>query len=275
MLLSRASIRLALEGGAIGLAFWCICFALEILPGTMADTTGLMLMTGLGLLAGPTRFRGASLVLLKLAALVTVVVALSPISEVIAARWVRHNPIPPSGVGAAVALSVGINPDTTISGEAADHLLTALELLHSGKAHLLVTTTTSDRFPAGFISSETDQERLVGLFSQTVDWLRTSPGHSTRDEAVASARLLFPRGVKQIAVITSAMHTRRACAVFEAVGFEVTCIAARLRSTGGEPVTGDPTHRFAVFGQFVYEVAASAEYSIRGWLPRAKEPAGT
>jgi uncharacterized SAM-binding protein YcdF (DUF218 family) len=273
--LSSRPFRHALEGGAIGVGLWCVWFALQILPSTLADTPGVLLLTGLGLAIGATRFRGALVGLLQLAAVVTLVVTLSPLSEAIAAHWVRQNPIPSSAVSAVVALSGGINPDTTISGEAADHLLAALELLRAGNARSLVTTTTADVFPTGFVSSETDQARIIGLSAQPVEWLRTPRGYSTHDEAVASAKLLLPRGVRQIAVITSPMHTRRACAVFEAVGFQVTCVAARLRNSGGQPVTSDPTHRLAVFGQFVYEVAASAEYSIRGWLPRKKPLART
>jgi len=268
--LSREAIRHALEGSALGVALWCVCFALQILPGTLADTPGVLLLAAFGLFVGATRFRRVLLVLLELATLVIAVVTLSPLSEASAARWVRQNPIPSSGVAAAVSLSAGINPDTTISGEAADHLLMALELVRAGKARSLVTTTTADLFPTGFVSSETDQMRIIDLFAGRVDWFRTPPGHSTHDEAIASARLLLPRGMRQIAVITSPMHTRRACAVFEAVGFEVTCIAARLRTPGGQPVSSDPTHRLTIFGQLVYEVAATVEYSIRGWMPRTK-----
>lgn len=272
-LLSREAIRHALEGGAVGVALWCVCFALRILPGTLLDTRGVLLLTGLGLFVGATWLRRALLVLLQLAALVTIVVALSPLSHAIAARWVRQDPMPQSGVGAVVSLSAGINADTTISSEAADHLLMALELLRDGKARSLVTTTTADLFPTGFVSSQTDQARIVGLFGPQVDWLRTPPGHSTHDEALASATLLFPRGVRRILVITSPMHTRRACAVFEAVGFDVTCVAARLRTPGGRPVSADPTNRLAVFGDWVYEIAATVEYRIRGWLPRHKAAA--
>jgi uncharacterized SAM-binding protein YcdF (DUF218 family) len=270
---SREAIRHALEGGAIGMALWCVCFALQILPGSLADTPGVLLLAAFGLFVGVTRFRRVVLVLLELATLVTGVVTLSPLSEAGAARWVRQNPMPSSGVASVVSLSAGINPDTTISGEAADHLLMALELVRAGKARSLVTTTTEDLFPTGFVSSETDQMRIIDLFAGQVDWFRTPPGRSTHDEAIASARLLLPRGMRQIAVITSPIHTRRACAAFEAVGFEVTCIAARLRTSGGQPVLSDPTHRLTIFGQLVYEIAATVEYSIRGWMPRTKSPA--
>jgi uncharacterized SAM-binding protein YcdF (DUF218 family) len=254
---------------------WTVCFTLQVLPDKLADVPGLLILAGLGVLVGAMQWRRALLLLLQLLVVLLIVVSASPLSEAIAARWVRQDPIPQSGPATLVVLSAGINPDTTISSEAADHLLLALELLHDGKAHTLVTTTTEDAFPTGFVSSETDQARIIGLFAGPVNWLRTPPGRSTHDEAVASARLLFPLGVKRIAVFTSPMHTRRACSVFEAVGFNVTCIAARLRTPGGRPVSSDPRNRLAIFGAWVYELTATAEYSLRGWLPRRNGAAGT
>jgi uncharacterized SAM-binding protein YcdF (DUF218 family) len=265
---SPGTLRRSLEGAAVGVALWCVFFALEVLPNSLADSPGFLLLAALGLLAGATRHGRILLGLLQFAAAITAIVALTPLSHAVATRWVRQESLPQGGVGAVVVLSVGINPDTTISSESADHLLMGLELVRDGQARALVTTTTADVFPTGFVSSETDQARIVGLFGQQVDWLRTSPGHSTRDEAIASAKLLLPRGARSIAVITSPMHTRRACAVFEAVGFEVTCVAARLRSPGGVPIRPGPTDRLAIFGQWVYEVTAIAEYAIRGWLPK-------
>jgi len=267
---SRKALRRSLEGAAVGVALWCVLFNLQVLPNLLADTPGFLLLTASGLLVGATRFSRALLVLLQLTALVTATVVLSPLSHAIAACWVRREPLPQSGVPAVVVLSVGLNPDTTMSSEAADHLLMALELVREGKAKSLVTTTTANVFPTGFVSSETDQRRIVGLLGQQIDWLRTPPGRSTHDEAVASAKLLIPRGTRRIAVVTSPMHTRRACAVFEAVGFDVTCVPARLRTAGGLPMSPGPIDRLAIFGQWVYEVTAMAEYAFRGWLPGKK-----
>lgn len=267
---SPGTLQRSLEGAAVGVALWCVFFALEVLPHSLADSRGFLLFAGVGLVVGTTRHGRVLLVLLQLAAALTSVVALSPLSHAIAMRWVRSERLPPSGVDAVVVLSAGINPDTTISSEAADHLLMGLELVRDGRARSLVTTTTADVFPTGFVSSETDQARIVGLLGQPVHWLRTPPGRTTRDEAVASAKLLLPRGERRIAVITSPMHTRRACAVFEAMGFDVTCVAARLRSPGGVPISPGPTDRLAIFGQWVYEVAATTQYAVRGWLPKTR-----
>jgi uncharacterized SAM-binding protein YcdF (DUF218 family) len=261
-----AAIRYGLEGSAIGIAIWCSLFTLQVLPNKLADSPGLVLAAVIGLIAGATGRRAALLIALQIAAAAALLIAASPVSEWIAARWVRNEALTPEGVAAVVVLSAGLNPDTTISSEAADHLLMGLELVRAGKAHSLVTTTTEERFPTGFVSSEVDQGRLIDLLAPQVSWMRTPPGRSTRDEAVGSATLLLPRDIRDIAVIASPMHTRRACAAFEAVGFHVTCIASRLRGPGSQPVSPAASSRFAVFGQLVYEIAAIVDYSIHGWI---------
>ena len=38
-----------------------------------------------------------------------------------------------------------------------------------------------------------------------------------------------------LAVVTSPMHTRRACATFEAVGLRVVCVPAAVRGSGLYP----------------------------------------
>ena len=92
------------------------------------------------------------------------------------------------------------------------------------------------------------------------------------DEATGVATLLGSRHLRRIAVVTSPMHTRRACAVFEAVGFVVSCTAARMRDASGLPDARTPVNRLALFGQWIYEVAAMADYAARGWLRSRKQP---
>ena len=266
MIIRRERVKNALTGVAAGITIWCTLLALQVLPGFATDTPGVVLSATIGLGIGATRWRWLLLLMLQLVAAVVVAVALSPVSNEIAQRWVRNDPASKSSVDAVIVLSGGLNPDTTISAEALDHLITGLELIRSGRSHVLVTTTTREIFPTGVVSSEVDQSRIVALFPARVDWMRTVPGASTHDEAVESANLLIPKGLKHVAVITSPMHSRRACGTFEAAGFSVLCVAARLREAGGLPLEPDPRGRLAIFGQWVYELSAITEYSLRGWL---------
>jgi hypothetical protein len=131
------------------------------------------------------------------------------------------------------------------------------------------TFPASGSFPAGDVSSATDQNRILALFGGRVTLLRTDFTESTREEAVASANLLFPMKIVRIALVASPMHTRRACSAFEAVGFKVTCVPARSRTPGGGWTPGPwPSDRLTVFGDWVYEVVATGMYRGRGWLSR-------
>jgi len=202
-----------------------------------------------------------------IAAAVVLIVCVTPLSEAIASHWVRNDPMPETGIDAVVALSASLNPDTTVSDEALDHLLLAAELVRSGRAPILVTTTTDERYPPGPIASTVDQGRVVTLAGLGAVWLQTSVTNSTHDEAVESWKLLQPRGARRVAVVASPVHTRRACATFEAVGFTVTCIASRNRDPNAQIFAQGPRDRIAVFGAWVYELAAFAKYRARGWLP--------
>jgi uncharacterized SAM-binding protein YcdF (DUF218 family) len=256
-----------LEGWAIGIAGWCILYAFHLLPGFFADTTGLLVFSVASAAACATRLRTAVAVMLVVGALAVFLVAETPISGVLARRWVRADQLPNAKIGALVATSASVNPNGTMSREALDHLLTALELVRAGRSDVLVTTTVEERFPTAFVVSSADQKRIVGLADEIASWTPTAPARSTRDEADKTAALLFPRGIRQIGLVAAPMHTRRACATFEAVGFAVTCIPARARSPGGGITPGPwPEDRLTVFGDWLYEVVATAEYRARGWI---------
>lgn len=265
-LIRRVPVAWIVEGGAIGVALWCILFAFQLLPGILADTPGVLLFGTAGALAQASRFRRGLLVILIVAAVVVIVVTETSLSNVIASKWVREDQLPDMGVSAVVVLSAGLNQNGTINSEGLDHLIDGLELLRARRAKVLVTTTVEEPFPTGLVKSTLDQARIVSLFGADSQWIRTAAGKSTRDEALHSAQLLLPQGMRQIAVVASPMHTRRACSAFEAVGFEVSCVPARIRSPGGRDPGPWPADRLKVFGDWVYELAATGMYRAQGWL---------
>jgi uncharacterized SAM-binding protein YcdF (DUF218 family) len=254
------------EGGATAVALWCILLSFGLLPGVVADDYGVETILVVGMVIGASRLRRVLRPMLIAGATAVLVVALTPLSSVISARWLRDDPVPESGVAAVVVLSAGLTPDTTTTFEALDHLITGLELIRARKSDLLVTTTVEQRFSTGHVSSQTDQARIVDLFGGGVRWLRSPVAHSTHDEAVLSAAMLQPQGVRRIAVVASPMHTRRACASFEAVGFEVVCVPSRMRGAAGRIISPSPRFRLAAFGEWVYEVAGIAKYRTLGWV---------
>lgn len=261
-LLQRASI-----GMAMAVAAWSIALLFRVLPSEIGDTMGLVTSALIGAILGFVRRTGILAFMLISASAVLLLVALTPLSEVIATKWVRNDSMDGERVDAAVAVSADLNPDTTISGEAVDHLIGAAEIVRAGRAHTLVTTTTADVFPGGEITSLRDQQRLIQLLGVQDSWLRTRFSRTTREEAVNVAGLLLPRGFRHIAVFASPMHTRRACAAFERVGFEVTCVASRNRNPDHQVRSSQVIDRINTFGAWVYELAAMAKYKISGWLP--------
>lgn len=266
----RILVARVLEGGAIGIALWCVFFSFQLLPGLTADTWGVTLFAIAGMVADATRFRRALVVTLIMAAALVVLVTQTSLSNAVASRWVREDPLPSTPLAAVVVLSAGVNPNATMGSDALDHLLFGLDLIRRGKATALVTTTVEQRFPRGLVSSLVDQARVVALLGNQVKWLRTAPTGTTRDEAVKSAELLMPLGIRRIALVTAPMHTRRACSTFEAVGFTVTCVPALVRSPGGWHPAPWPADRLRVFGEWIYETVGTLKYQSAGWLKKAR-----
>jgi uncharacterized SAM-binding protein YcdF (DUF218 family) len=262
----RVPLAHAIEGAAIAVALWCILFAFQLLPGTTADTTGVWVFALAGIIIGASPFRRALLVVLAIASATVLVVTLTSLSNAVASRWTRGDQLPDSVLPAVVVLSGSVNPNNTINSQALDNLITGLRLIRDGRANVLVTTTVEEKFPGAVVTSTVDQSRTIGLFAGGARWIHTPPVQSTRDEALKSAELLLPQGIRRIAVVAAPMHTRRACSAFEAVGFDVTCVPSLVRSPGGMDPGPWPADRVRVFGDWIYEVLATAKYRARGWI---------
>jgi uncharacterized SAM-binding protein YcdF (DUF218 family) len=243
------------------------------LPGTLAS---LVVGAAGGALIG-RMFRARVLIGLDVALILAyLLVAGTPIVVPFTSRWIRIDPLPPDTVDAVVVLSAGLMSDSSLSATAADRLLSGLELMRAGRGRRLVTTRHVQPIGAGQLTSDTDQARLISLASIPPDrWAVVDGATTTREEAVLAARLLVSRGEKRIIVVTSPLHTRRACATFEAVGFSVVCQASRERDHVTNPPLG--VHdRLAALRAYGYELAGYLKYHARGWLaPRPVVTQGT
>ena len=199
-------------------------------------------------------------------AVVAAVIMLTPIMSPLSRHWVRSDAVPPTGVDAVVVLSAGLHADGALNAPAAERLVKGIELVRARHVPMLVTTRI--RFPLGdrMIDSDEGQRRLVRPLADSVDWRIIGPVAITRDEATRAAELLHPFGRRRIAVVTSPMHTRRACATFEAVGFQVTCIASEEWTYSFRQPIG-PADRIQAFFDYVYERLGMVKYRSRGWLP--------
>lgn len=192
-------------------------------------------------------------------------VALTPfVSAVLVPRaLVRADSLPKEPLDAVVVLSGGITQDSLLLPEALDRLLSGLALMNRGVGRALVVT--EPRRGGDGATAARDQRSLRQLVDRPFEMLAVDSVHTTHDEAIGAWRLLHPRRMTRVAVVTSPLHTTRACSTFERAGFSVTCVPAVTRAY----VIDDPDgadDRLALFRDWLYERAALIEYRERGWL---------
>jgi uncharacterized SAM-binding protein YcdF (DUF218 family) len=130
-----------------------------------------------------------------------------------------------------------------------------------------ILVVTQPRRTNDGVSAAPDQARLRALVSRPFLMLTVDSVQTTHDEAVGAWRMLRPRGATRVAVVTSPLHTSRACASFERVGFAVTCVAAVSRVYSVKHADSGQD-RLALFRAWLYERAAWSEYRWRGWVTR-------
>ncbi len=191
------------------------------------------------------------------------VVAFTPVSRTLAAGLVRSDPVPDS-VEALVVLSGSVTDDGMLGPEALDRLLTGLALIRAGKSATLVITQPHPlENPA--VTTARDQRQLISLVPATPRVVIIDSVVSTRTEALGAARQVPPSEMHTIALVTSPMHTRRACAVFEHVGYKVVCVPAQSRDIALRSLD-NPSDRLAAFRMAASERLAFVVYRHRGWL---------
>jgi uncharacterized SAM-binding protein YcdF (DUF218 family) len=253
-----------LPGVLLGALIGFVCTSLglaDILPRS-PDAPAVVLV--FALLGGIFARQFSRSVLSALAAVLFgcfVVVAFTPLMDAAAPRWVRLDRLP-SSPAAIVVLSSELGSNGALGGHGLDRLLTGVSLARNDTA-LLVTTRFVEHSGGRTLLSDDAERELVDVANLASRWRIADTSFSTRDEAVRTAALLGPG--TSIVVVTSPMHTRRACAVFEKAGFVVSCLPAREHGA----VTAEPRtarDRLEAFRQFSYEILASVEYRLRGWI---------
>ena len=159
----------------------------------------------------------------------------------------REDQPPVVAPGVVVVLSSSVEDDSTLDYPTTKRIETAIAYAREHNARL-VTTRVHGRFGQ---SSEGPQRALVepaGLLGQWT--ILPDTVNSTREEAIAVRRRIADTA---IALVTSPLHTRRACAAFERVGFRVTCVPSAQYELWRVPVA------------VLYETAAFVKYKRNGW----------
>lgn len=256
------------SGAILGALVWLAITTLG-LNGTLhlSNAIGLAPAALLGGLLGVTRYR----VILWLAggalAALFAVVAFTPIIVRPARALVRSDPLPspPLTLDAVVVLSGGVTSDGLIGYSGIERLLSGIHLARSTGTSSLVTTRV--RHSANLeVTSDADQKRLVQLMGPGMRLFIVGDVLDTRDEALLVRDLARRQRWARVAVVTSPAHSRRACGTFEKVGLRVTCVAAESR-TVAFPALATPSDRIRAFNLWIYELAGTSNYRLRGWLP--------
>jgi uncharacterized SAM-binding protein YcdF (DUF218 family) len=209
---------------------------MSLLLGKLAAQLVLPLAAALALMAlalvclALRRARAAGLLLA--AALAGLWLASTPVlAEKLAASLERAHLAPPLaalapadailllGGGTQRALPPREFPEVTDAG---DRVLHAARLFHAGKAPVVVVS--SGRLPwqtRGAAEAEGMSELLAALGVPREAIVREEQSANTRDNCVFSKALLDARGARDVLLVTSALHMRRALATCRAAGLAV------------------------------------------------------
>ena len=176
---------------------------------------------------------------------------------------VRNDALPRTPVDAIMVLSAAVTTDGELNVEGADRLLGGLDLYRRGVAPRLLVSRVIN--PANDRTSDSGQARLFAVTGLDPEVHVLDPVGTTRLEAVRAWELAAPKGWRRLVVITSPIHTRRACATFEKVGFAVVCRASPDRTVSLATLLSRE-ERLRAFGAWLYETLGWRKYRWLGWI---------
>jgi uncharacterized SAM-binding protein YcdF (DUF218 family) len=208
-----------------------------------------------------TRLRPILLIAGGILALICIAVAYTPLVSAVGRPLIRRDSIP-ARVDAIAVLSAGFTPDGMMGRETLERLLSGVALARRGLAPvMLVSMERSNRG-----SDSADLQSVISLIGEGTRTILVDSVTTTRTEALRMKTIARANGWPTLAVVTSPLHTRRACATFEAVGFRVVCVPATVRGSGLIPgsIAED---RLRDFRSWLYESFATDTYRRRGWIP--------
>jgi uncharacterized SAM-binding protein YcdF (DUF218 family) len=143
-------------------------------------------------------------------------------------------PVPVAAVPAApaiVLLGGGIAPpamgfEYPNMNQAADRIWHAARLYRAGKAPLVVPSGGSGAMGEGTSEALAMQQLLLEWGIPASAMLLEDSSRNTAENARFSAKLLRERGIREVVLVTSALHMPRALPLFEAQGLKVHPAAA-------------------------------------------------
>ena len=258
-------VQQAASGAILGVLIAVTAHVLGVQQLIRIPDLALYLPAGIvGGLIGSTRLRPLLWIAATPLTVVALLVAYTPFVAAVAPPMIRHDALP-SRVDAIVVLGRGLTPDGSMRAETLDRLLSGVALARRGLAPVMLVSRETRRFGGVLRSDSADQQALLGMIAMPAQVIFVDSVITTRVEAVRNAALARTRGISSIALVTSPLHTRRACATFEAVGFRVTCVPATVRDSGLSPESS-AEDRLRSFRSWLYELFATASYKSNGWI---------
>lgn len=265
------ALRAAVTGAALAFLVWLVLeqLALEGLPGGIRTALAIVAVA-LGAVLGLAGRTGLLLGAATAVAALWALVGLTPIATVPAGVYlVRDDGDRSSGamppVDAVAVLSSAMTGGGRIAGQGPERMLHALAWARQTGRPLVVTVIHDRADPS--VSTLADQRQLAAL-AGIPEPIALDQVATTRDEAVRLAAFARRVGWRRVVVVTSPLHSRRACATVERAGLAVFCAPSPSRQfelfANGGPRTA--RERVRIFGYALYEAAATLEYRIRGWI---------
>jgi uncharacterized SAM-binding protein YcdF (DUF218 family) len=194
-------------------------------------------------------------------------VTATPVMRPAVAALLVRDPAPDAaGADAVFVLSSAVTPEGRIARQGPERLLHGLALAKATGVPLVVSEIRPRSRPES--SSLPDQRALAALAGVEGRLEAITDVGSTRDEAVRVAALARARGWRRLAVVTSPVHARRACATVARAGVAVRCAPAPSREldlAGPRALEGTEARAHA-FALWLYETIAWALYRARGWV---------
>lgn len=216
-----------------------------------------------GALIGPTRLRPLLWIVAGPIAVLSLAITYTPLVSALAEPLVRRDAMP-ARVDAIAALSGGLTPGGEMRSTTLDRLVSALLLAREGRAAAVLVAQERQGHGGRPVTDSADVQQIVRAFSPPVEVIIVDSVLTTRSEALRMRRIALQRGWTTIAVVTAPLHSRRACATFEAVGFKVVCVPSSSREHV-VPGARTPEDRLRTFRSWLYETFAGATYKSNGW----------
>jgi uncharacterized SAM-binding protein YcdF (DUF218 family) len=217
----------------------------------------------IGALVGPTRLRPLLWMFAAPLAFLALAIAYTPLVYILASPLVRRDAIP-ERVDVVASLSGGLTSEGLMRSQTLDRLLSGL-FFARGRAGAVMVSQNRLSHSGRTVTDSADLREVVRSIALPADVIFVDSVFTTRTEALRMRAIASTHGWSTVAVVTSPLHSRRACATFEAVGFRVVCVPAASREHL-VPGARLPEDRLRTFRWWLYETFATATYKSNGWI---------